>query len=230
MNEDSENLRLLTSTHLLDEYAVFDIDHQIADNLYPKLRFTSLTDDLIDRILALDGLNNVSIFRMLSTTGMPFRWLVGIDTVTETRLGRTIADEALDQLLEEQDFVGGYCIPAQMPGMRRGAVIFFKKRRKPKGRYPDLVLDTLELYERELAVTVLKENEGLMSLSASERRCLVWCACGKTSSEIGEILSLSEHTVNHYFSLAAQKLGTNNRIHTVTKAIQLGVIDRSELD
>ncbi|NKB54319.1 MAG: hypothetical protein GKR97_19270 [Rhizobiaceae bacterium] len=188
LNTDAENLQLLTSTHLLDDYAVFDIEHQISDSIYPKVSFTGLTDDLIDRIMTLEGLNNVSIFRMLSVTSLPFRWLVGIDTITETRLGRTIADEAFDQLLDEQDIVGGYCVCAQTPGKRRGVVVYFKKRQKPKIRYPDLVLDTLELYERELAVAVLEKNEGLTPLSASERRCLVWCACGKTSGEIGEIL------------------------------------------
>ena len=132
-------------------------------------------------------------------------------------------------LLKEQDFVGGYCVPAAVPGKRRGAVIYFKKRQKPKLRNPELMLDTVELFERELASNFAPEEVEVSPLSASERSCLVWCACGKTSGEIGKLLSLSEHTVNHYFSLAGQKLGTQNRIHTVAKAIRLGLIDLSEL-
>jgi len=226
---ESENLRLLASTHALDGYAVFDINHQIEKNVFPEIGSNNLPDELVDQMNSLGDLNNLSIFRMLSATCMPFRWLVGIDTVTGTRLGRTIVDEALDGMLEQQDFVGGYCISAQSPGKRRGAVVYFKKRQKPKTRYPDLAIDTLEVFESELATVVAQNDESVTPLSASERKCLVWCACGKTSNEIGTILSLSEHTVNHYFSLAGQKLGTNNRVHTVSKAIQLGLIDLSEL-
>ncbi|MEP1206313.1 MAG: helix-turn-helix transcriptional regulator [Rhizobiaceae bacterium] len=229
MQRESEHLRLLTSSHGLDGYAVFDIGHQVESKIYPKIGLTNLSAKLVEQIVALEEQQNLSLFRMLATTSGPFRWLVGIDTVTGTRLGRTIADEALDGLLEPQDFVGGYCIAAQVPGKRRCAVVYFKKREKPKSRYPDLVLDTIELIDNELATSIADDDQDLPMLSASERNCLVWCACGKTSGEIGKILSLSEHTVNHYFSLAGQKLGTLNRVHTVSKAIQLGLIDLSEL-
>lgn len=66
-------------------------------------------------------------------------------------------------------------------------------------------------------------------LSNSERNCLVWSACGKTSHEIALILSLSEHTVNHYFVVAAAKLQANNRAHAIAKAIKLGIISLDEI-
>ena len=229
MHGESENLRLLASSHELDGYAVFDIGRQIDGKIYPKIGLNNLGAQLEEQIVALSEQQNLSLFRMLSTTCLPFRWLVGIDTVTGTRLGRTIVDEALDGLLEPLDFAGGYCIAAQVPGKRRCVVVYFKKRQKPKSRYPDLVLDTIEVIGNELATSTIIDDLDLPSLSASERNCLVWCACGKTSGEIGSILSLSEHTVNHYFSLAGQKLGTQNRVHTVSRAIQLGLIDLSEL-
>ena len=230
MHRESENLRLLTSTHGMDAYAVFDINHQIEGSIHPQIGAHNLPGELVDQIKSQEELFNLSIFRMLSETCRPFRWLVGIDTVTGTRLGRTIADETVDGFLEQQDFVGGYCVSAQVPGKRRGAVVFFKKREKPKSRYPDLAIDAVELFETELATEMAPGDEDQIPLSASERNCLVWCACGKTSGEIGTILSLSEHTVNHYFTLAGQKLGTNNRVHTVARAIKLGLIDLSELN
>ena len=48
--------------------------------------------------------------------------------------------------------------------------------------------------------------------------------------EIGKILSLSEHTVNHYFTLSATKLGATNRTHAVAKAIKVGLIDLDEIN
>ena len=229
LQKDSENLRLLASTHDLDGYAVFDIEQLVEGSIYPKIGQNNLSESLIDRLQLTEELKNVSLFRMMAISCLPFRWLVGIDTVTGTRLGRTIADEAFDALLEDQDFAGGYCVPAAVPGKRRGAVIYFKKRQKPKLKSADLMLETIELFERELAADLAPEDEGYTALSRSERSCLVWGACGKTSGEIGKLLSLSEHTVNHYFSLAGQKLRTQNRVHTVSKAIQLGLIDLSEL-
>lgn len=54
--------------------------------------------------------------------------------------------------------------------------------------------------------------------------CLDWASQGKTSGEISQILGLSEHTVNHYLSNASSKLNTMNRVHAVSKALRLGII------
>ena len=215
----------------MDHYAVFDIQHEVDGQIFPELGVHNLAPEFADLISNLEGLRASSLFRKLTTTSLPFRWLVGMDAVTGTRIGRTRADEAWDDLFDDTDIAGGYCVPAQVPGKRRSVIVYFKKLERPKGRYSELVLETLELFEQLLAVNVKKaEQQGHQSLNASERNCLVWCACGKTSGEIGTILSLSEHTVNHYFTLAGQKLGTNNRVHTVARAIKLGLIDPSELN
>ncbi len=66
-------------------------------------------------------------------------------------------------------------------------------------------------------------------LSKNERLCLVWCAKGKTSLEIARILSLSEHTINHYFSVATSKLDAASRSHAIAKAIKIGLIGYDEI-
>ena len=78
-------------------------------------------------------------------------------------------------------------------------------------------------------IAKLQQKPATDLLSRNERNCLVWGACGKTSSEIAIILSLSEHTVNHYFTIAATKLGANNRTHATAKAIQQGIIRFDEI-
>ncbi|QKV19614.1 helix-turn-helix transcriptional regulator [Oricola thermophila] len=62
-------------------------------------------------------------------------------------------------------------------------------------------------------------------VTARERECLRWCAEGKTSEEIGIILSLSTHTVNHYLISATKKLNAVNRMHAITIAIRHGILD-----
>jgi len=67
-------------------------------------------------------------------------------------------------------------------------------------------------------------TEGAKSLTLKERECLRWCKEGKTNWEIGEIMSISEKTVEFHLSNTIKKLNVSNRITAVVKGIQLGVI------
>ena len=69
-----------------------------------------------------------------------------------------------------------------------------------------------------------KDIRGGDELTEREVDCLNWTAAGKTSAEISEILSLSEHTVNHYLNRATKKLDTVNRTQAVAKALRMGII------
>ena len=64
----------------------------------------------------------------------------------------------------------------------------------------------------------------LPALSARERECLTWVAAGKSDWEIGEILTLSNKTVNIYIERAKHKLGAATRVQAVVKALQDGQI------
>lgn len=66
---------------------------------------------------------------------------------------------------------------------------------------------------------------GHPTLSVREREVLRWTAQGKTSIEIGQILSLSDHTVNAYMTSAMKKLDCVNRTQLVAKAIRLKLIN-----
>ncbi|MFK0329797.1 LuxR C-terminal-related transcriptional regulator [Rhizobium sp. NPDC090275] len=61
-------------------------------------------------------------------------------------------------------------------------------------------------------------------LSAREREVVRWTSQGKTSIEIGQILSLSDHTVNAYMTSAIRKLDCVNRTQLVAKAIRYKLI------
>lgn len=72
----------------------------------------------------------------------------------------------------------------------------------------------------------LKRNDSAAAhtLSARELEVVRWTAQGKTSVEIGQILSLSDHTVNAYMMNAIKKLDCVNRTQLVAKAIRLKLI------
>jgi DNA-binding CsgD family transcriptional regulator len=77
------------------------------------------------------------------------------------------------------------------------------------------------------AHNVVKRNEdhAHIALSARELEVVRWTAQGKTSVEIGQILALSDHTVNAYMTNAIKKLDCVNRTQLVAKAIRLKLID-----
>ena len=61
-------------------------------------------------------------------------------------------------------------------------------------------------------------------LTVRELEVLRWTSQGKTSSEIADILSLSDHTINAYLHKAIKKLDCVNRTQLVAKAIRLKLI------
>jgi DNA-binding CsgD family transcriptional regulator len=61
-------------------------------------------------------------------------------------------------------------------------------------------------------------------LTARERECLQWCAEGKSSADVGEILGIAERTVNWHIDNAIRKMNCVNRVQAVAKAVSLGLI------
>lgn len=88
--------------------------------------------------------------------------------------------------------------------------------------------------DKVIGLMILESMEHLAAFQASlptfpeisqrETDCLYWAAAGKSSEDIGAILSLSSHTVNDYLKSAMRKLQSINRTQAVAKAIKLGVI------
>ncbi len=69
-----------------------------------------------------------------------------------------------------------------------------------------------------------RQTGNVISLSSRERECLEWVAIGKSDWEIGEILAISEKTVNAHIERAKRKLDVPSRVQAVVVAIRMGVI------
>lgn len=63
-----------------------------------------------------------------------------------------------------------------------------------------------------------------VELTDRERAILRLTADGKTSAEIGDILAISERTVNYHVNNAIAKLGAANRVAAVVKAAVSGLL------
>ncbi|WP_322881317.1 LuxR family transcriptional regulator [Pandoraea sputorum] len=63
------------------------------------------------------------------------------------------------------------------------------------------------------------------ALTPRERECLRWVACGKTSWEIGRILTLSEHGVVFHLRSAMRKFDVSSRHRAAKMASDYGLLD-----
>ena len=63
-----------------------------------------------------------------------------------------------------------------------------------------------------------------IELTAREIEILNWCKYGKTTGDIGDLLSISTKTVEFHLANIMNKLGAPNRIAAVVIAIQRGLI------
>ncbi|MBC7281849.1 LuxR family transcriptional regulator [Hoeflea sp.] len=88
-------------------------------------------------------------------------------------------------------------------------------------------LSTLAMFStlliEQISNVTIADHAAKSVLNARETEILQWTAEGKTSSEIAGITGLSEHTVNHYATIATQKLGCSNRTQAVVYAMRLGL-------
>lgn len=83
-----------------------------------------------------------------------------------------------------------------------------------------IALHAFDAYERIRRAEMVAPR----TLTKRELEVIHWTSQGKTSAEIGQILSLSDHTINAYLNNAIRKLDCVNRTQLVAKAIRLKLI------
>lgn len=69
-----------------------------------------------------------------------------------------------------------------------------------------------------------RPTEAPIRLTAREIEVLRWTADGKTSQEVGQIMTISERTVNFHINNSLLKLGVNNKTSGVIKAAMLRLL------
>jgi DNA-binding CsgD family transcriptional regulator len=86
------------------------------------------------------------------------------------------------------------------------------------------VVHSLPLGVLERTSGVVTRDARAVALTAQEIECLRWCKEGKTNWEIGEILGISQKTVEFHVGNTMKKLGAGNRITAVIMGIRNGLI------
>lgn len=88
-------------------------------------------------------------------------------------------------------------------------------------------LQLVAVHAQDAALRLLgvqAKDEDVPRLTDREKEILRWTMDGKTAWEVGQILQVSEHTVNFHMRNATRKLDASSKHQAVLKALSLGLI------
>lgn len=185
------------------------------------LILSNVPDSVVRRYDDSGSVHESKAFVTLRTTTTPFR--MAVDDCRKGAGGAFPPER--ETLMEEMDFCEAIFFPVHDAAGGRAVFIFLSRKVDLAIEVmTDLHMLCLRVYNRLVSIGGMGREQVKVDLSEREIQCLNWTAAGKTSSEIADILGLSEHTVNHYLNHVAKKLDAVNRVQAVVKAMRLGLI------
>ncbi|MDE1991582.1 MAG: autoinducer binding domain-containing protein [Rhizobiaceae bacterium] len=196
-------------------------------NLPPVTSFDLQSNSVINNwpteLLAIydqEGLmTNSPVLRRLRNSTLPF-----IHETTPNGSRDDGKSQIISTLFERFRLIRCVWLPTHDASGLRGAISLAGDRDSfTAEEIKDLSYVALHVFDRLAEIRNL-DIRVIDALTEREIDCLNWTAAGKTSAEIAEILTLSEHTVNHYLNRATKKLDTVNRTQAVAKALRVGLI------
>lgn len=136
--------------------------------------------------------------------------------------------------LWEQQAAHGYCTGVSMalhlPGGRHFLLGVDREAPMPSSGQTvmrlmaDLQLLAVFAQETALRVMLNDQNDGVVALTPREREVLQWTREGKSAWAVGQILGMSDNTVNFHLKNIMTKLGASGKHQAVLKAINMGLI------
>ncbi|MBB3945573.1 DNA-binding CsgD family transcriptional regulator [Rhizobium skierniewicense] len=150
---------------------------------------------------------------------MPQYWSLDDDS------SRACYPKPMSDLMRQFGIVNGLMIPINAFSGDRHILRFDGDRSEPdQGTFNEIgmiALHAFDVYDRMRRAEMVAPR----NLTKRELEVIRWTSQGKTSAEIGQILTLSDHTINAYLNNAIRKLDCVNRTQLVAKAIRLKLIN-----
>jgi DNA-binding CsgD family transcriptional regulator len=150
----------------------------------------------------------------------PFRW-----SETYSRNGFTRTQRNFFEQCKELGVHSGITIPMHGPGQEVDLVSVSMRSSSARAgdRASHVYLMSVQYWLKYCELVDQRTNfEGC--LTRQELECVRWCKEGKTNWEIGEIMRISEKTVEFHLTNAMRKLGATNRMTAVITAIKAGLV------
>jgi LuxR family transcriptional regulator, quorum-sensing system regulator BjaR1 len=153
----------------------------------------------------------------LFKTVAPYAWSDVLERRELLKQDKRIVDEAAEFRMN-----GGLIVPIFTPEGYTGLVsVTAEAPELSEDVRAALSLACVFAHNKLLALKRRTESE-LVRLTCRERECLCWVSYGKSDWEIGEILSISEKTVNYHVENVKKKFGVATRLQAVAVAIRQG--------
>ncbi len=221
--ELGDALRATAEEFDIDKLIVTSVPATSSRKLSDHVLWSCLSPQLIYEYDQQDMLSYSTHFEALRQSIQPRVWRT--DMVDEYVITQSAVNiNRTREFLFDNNISMGFSFPVNCRNASKGAVMFMGDR----GEIDDLslaYLHTISSYAYDL-ICELTNNESRPNRSLTQRECeiLTWVANGKTSSEISQILNVSDHTVNAHLHSAMKKMDCVNRPQLVAKALRLGTI------
>lgn len=218
-------LTLLLARHGIDKYTYYGVRSTLVD-LGRRPLSSNFPQAWRDRYAEQRYVSIDPIVRAAYQRLTPFTWSDGLRTRGVSKKQKIFMGEAAECGLK-----AGLTVPIFGPNGTL-SILSVASNEAESALEHYLVVNRLMLH-----MAALYAHEAIEKASAAppaepgvrlyprERECLLWVGKGKTSWEIGEILKISDGTVDQYLKSAARKLSVYGRQHAVAKAIVLGIIN-----
>lgn len=149
---------------------------------------------------------------------------------SEALAGKPVSRSAKRVMNEATEFgmMDGYSVPLHSVGGFQ-AIVTYGARKVDLSHEQRGALHIISIYAHNRLRAFMTENgdrsaEAAAKVSPREREVILWCSAGKTNWEIGQILGISEKTVQHEIASASRKLNCVNRAQLIAESIRLGLI------
>lgn len=129
----------------------------------------------------------------------------------------------------------GFTVPANIPGETCGSCTFATKPGKalPHANFAMAQLVGSFAFQAARDIILRSRGNGAFAndakLSNRQLECVLWLGRGKTAWETGQILGISEGTVNEHLDDARRKYGVSRRVELVVRAAFSGEIALSDM-
>ncbi|WP_198031664.1 LuxR family transcriptional regulator [Bradyrhizobium sp. Ec3.3] len=160
------------------------------------------------------------VVQHVQTARWPFRWS---DACAPNQISRT--QRNFFEQCRELCVHSGITIPMRGPARETDLIsLSFREKGSPEVDKSAYVYMVCVQYWLKYCELVDRKNREAATLTNQEIECLKWCKEGKTNWEIGEILGISQKTVEFHVGNTMKKLGAGNRITAVIMGIKDGII------
>ncbi|MCR6630637.1 MAG: LuxR family transcriptional regulator [Magnetospirillum sp.] len=178
----------------------------------------SYPDEWMTHYVAKGYVDSDPVGHRCLTSNLPFRWWDSVDN-------RRPETAVIFHEAEEVGLKDGVAVPLHGPAGECVGIGFASTdgKTEAKAHLQRLQLLSVQFHTVHSSLTRAVPAEA-PRLTPREREILLWCAKGKSSWSVGQILHIAEHSVEWHLRNIFRKLGVDSRITAVVKALHLGLI------